>query len=657
MKKLAFLDLAVVAACNAGGAEETIRQEAPADATPEQIDSFKELESSTQQRWSWTQEGTSSVHLVGSRNKGALVVNARGGDPVYATLSLLAAHKRLFKMKAPATELAVRKSEVDSLGMTHTRFAQTVHGVPVHGAEVMAHFDAAGHVTSIDSSYVADLDLDVTPKLAAAEALAKAKERVLSRSVVDASTLESDEGELMVFADEGVAPRLAYRYKVRAMEAKEPAIWVTTVDASTGEILQQYDNLQTIQGQGVGFMGDTKQFEVTQSGNGFVLTDSSAGVQIRTLTARQAQQAPGQPITSTVATSWDTGVPGAGAAVDAHFNAIAVFKYYKERHQRNAIDGAGGAMLSTAHYGQNFENAAWDSVGMFYGDGGASFRPLSVSIDVVGHEFTHGVIEKTSNLEYLNQPGALNEAVADIMGAYVEHAIKPDPTNNWLLGESVAKQGSALRSMKNPNAVDNPQPAHMTQFVNTQQDNGGVHINSGIINNAAFLLTVGGTNPVSKTEVKFGIGWEKAEKLWYRANAQYFGTRTSFVQAAQGVMRAAQDLSFTSNEMNIVECAFKAVGINQGTCATITDPANPTPASEDPDLDSVGDSDGKDDSDDTDVEEEEEEEKVTKPKRRRMVTRQVSGCTAAYGAHGASIGQGALIALAIGLVVARRRKK
>src|SRR5690606_1625426 len=118
--------------------------------------------------------------------------------------------------------------------------------------------------------------------------------------------------------------------------------------------------------------------------------DAATPVQIRTLTAAQ-QQSRGNPVTSNNPNSWDTDVPGAGAAVDAHFNAAVVLRYYRETHARNSIDGNGGALISTVHFGTNFENAAWDGVGMIYGDGGQTFRALSVSLDVVGHEFTHGV--------------------------------------------------------------------------------------------------------------------------------------------------------------------------------------------------------------------------------------------------------------------------
>ena len=284
-------------------------------------------------------------------------------------------------------------------------------------------------------------------------------------------------------------------------------------------------------------------------------------------------------MTSTTLTSWDRGV-GPGAAVDAHVYAGVVFDYYKKVHARNAIDGAGGAMLSTVHFGQAYDNAFWDGTGMSYGDGGQLFKPLSAGLDVVAHEFTHGVTGATSNLNYQGQSGALNEAVSDIFGVFIEHSFIPDPVKNWIMGERIALGSTGMRDFKVP--ANGDQPGNMSVFVNTQQDNGGVHINSGIVNNAAFLMTMGGTNPVSNTKVAFGIGWEKSEALWYRANTKYFMTTTNFAQAAQGVMQAAKDIALTENEQNIVDCAWKATGVVQGTCATLTDPSATTPASRTP---------------------------------------------------------------------------
>jgi len=680
MKKLAFLALSIVAAAGCSG-QETAETEAaaaarepsnvPVGVTSSQLKAFDTLRATTKDSWTWMQHETfkTPMHLSTSRSTHAEKVLARGGDAFKTTIELVAQHKELFKMRNPALELAAKKLDVDELGMTHARFQQMTHGVPVAGAELMAHYDAEGRVTSIDATYVPNLhDIDVQPKLATAEALALVKSHILTESVIDEAALEQDgEGKLVVYVPTETAAaeaeaRLAYQFTVRAIEAKDPAIWVTTVDAKTGAILHKYNNLQTIQGSGVGVLGEQKTFEVAPNGTGFLMTDAASGVQIKTYTAKNVQTTPGTQLTSTSATSWDTGVTGAGAAVDAHFNASIVFKYYKDHHQRNAIDGAGGAMISTAHFGSAYDNAAWDGKGMLYGDGGQIFKPLSASVDVVGHEFTHGITEKTSALVYDAQSGALNEAVSDIFGAFIEHSLKPG-NQNWIMGEDIVKAGTGLRDMQNPAAGGDPQPAHMTKFVNTQQDNGGVHINSGIINNAAFLMTVGGTNPVSKTNVAFGIGWEKSEKIWFRANTKYFQQTTSFGAAAQGVLQAAKDLQLTANEINIVDCAFKATGVAQGTCGAIVNPQSTTPGTGTGTGDGTGTggTDGTTTGDGTtDGTGDTSGDEPAKPKatRRRAVVQENSGCSVSSTSGATDLGPLAgILAVVLGLGAGRRKKK
>ncbi len=588
MTKKAFFALAVAAAGCSSAPEIADQNGSPIDqtrhegATSAQLRAFEALEAATAQSWTWIQHDrfATPAHLSTARTGKPVLV--AGVSPEKATHAFLAQYKDLFGMREPAVELAAKRIRTDDLGMTHARFQQVVRGVPVAGAELTAHYDAAGRLTSIDALYVPGLDgVDVQPTLDAAASVSQAKADVLARMPdVGEAQLETDGAKLVVFAG-GAEARLAYQVTVRAVAGEHPAIWVTTIDAKDGRLLDRYDNLQTIEATGTATLGDTKKFQVTQSGGGYVMTDTSRGVTIRTYTAAKQQQTPGTAVSSASLTSWDTGVTGAGAAVDAHAFAGVVYDYYKTKHARNGINGQGAAMESTAHFGTAYDNAFWDGRGMTYGDGGQLFKPLSAGLDVVAHEFTHGVTEAESGLVYQNQSGALNEAVSDIFGAFIEHSFKADATNNWMMGEAITKglQSGVMRDFKNPAAGQ--QPAHMSNYRNTQQDNGGVHINSGIINNAAYLMTVGGKNPVSNVTVGFGIGWEKSEKLWYRANTQYFQSNTNFAQAAAGVLQAAKDIGLTANEQAIVDCAWKAVGIGSGSCSPITDP-NAKPQSQTP---------------------------------------------------------------------------
>ena len=641
MRKLGFVVLGILAAAGGCSTEDETAEPVPTvGVSKQQLDAFDALRVSSQKDWRWIQHEDlkTPLHLSTSRVGAATLLPQ--DDIELRTLEVLETNKALFNMREPGLELTTARTEVDRYGIRHARFQQVSHGVPVAGAQLTAHYDAEGRLASIDANYIADLDsIDVNPRLTSDEALALVKADVLARTPIDAALLHPNEGKLVIYAK---ASRLAYEYEVRALAGTEPAIWIITVDAQTGDILHRYNNLQTIEGSGVGILGDTKEILVSSSGNGYVLEDSSTGLTYQTFTAGQQQltnaQFPGTLVKSTSATSWDTGTTGRGAAVDAHFNAGIVGKYYKTVHNRNSIDGAGGPLQSTVHFGVQYDNAAWAGTGMMYGDGGKVFKPLPLSVDVVGHEFTHGVTAATSQLAYENQSGALNEAVSDIFGAFIEHSVTPDAVKNWQMGEVVTKDGKPLRDMSNPNAVEVQQPAHMNQFFQTSQDEGGVHINSGIINNAAYLMTVGGTNPVSKITVKNGIGWEKSEQLWYQANTKYFMASTNFAQAAQGVAQAGKDIGLTTEELAIVDCAFKATGVLDGACAK-----------------SASTNSGTDTSDDSASTTDDDEPKTsTKKKKKKTYTTEESGCNATGNAE-----LGALLPFlaALGVIGVKRRRR
>ncbi|MGK6322162.1 M4 family metallopeptidase [Sphingomonas sp. DT-51] len=234
---------------------------------------------------------------------------------------------------------------------------------------------------------------------------------------------------------------------------------------------------------------------------------------------------------------------GDAAADEAYDGLGATFALFWQAYQRDSIDDAGLPLDATVHYDQDYDNAFWDGKQMVFGDGdGELFNRFTLALDVIGHELTHGVTEHEAGLAYVNQSGALNESISDVFGSLVkQHALGQDAvTADWLIGAGLftpAVKGSALRSMKAPGTAyddpvlgKDPQPAHMDAFVRTNQDNGGVHINSGIPNRAFYLAAtaIGGN------------AWERAGMIWYTAlRDPAVGANTDFAAFA----RVTQDVA------------------------------------------------------------------------------------------------------------------
>lgn len=227
-----------------------------------------------------------------------------------------------------------------------------------------------------------------------------------------------------------------------------------------------------------------------------------------------------------------------GPAVDAHYNAGKVYDYYKNVYNHNSIDGIGKTIRSAVNYGVKVNNAFWNGQQMIYGDGdGRRFIPLSGSLDVVAHELNHAVTEYSADLRHVNQSGALNESFSDVFGYFVD-------STNWDIGD-------ALRSLSNPEKYG--QPSHMKDYHNLPATkkgyNGGVHINSGIPNKAAYLNIS-------------AIGKEKVEKIYYRALTTYLTPTSDFKQARTALLQSATDYGdYNSVTYKAIENAWNQVSV------------------------------------------------------------------------------------------------
>jgi Zn-dependent metalloprotease len=219
------------------------------------------------------------------------------------------------------------------------------------------------------------------------------------------------------------------------------------------------------------------------------------------------------------------GAPTSDPAVnEAYDGSGATYDLYKDVYSRESIDNNGMQLKSTVHYRKGYDNAFWNGEQMVYGDGDEDlpeedrlFNRFTISIDIIGHELTHGVTQFEAKLVYSYQPGALNESMSDVFGSLVKQRVRNQTAAqaDWIIGEGLFTpnvKGVGIRSMKEPGTAYNdpvlgkdPQPAHMKDYVNTTSDNGGVHINSGIPNRAFYIAAM---------ELG-GYAWEKAGQIWY----------------------------------------------------------------------------------------------------------------------------------------------
>lgn len=492
-------------------------------------------------------------------------------------LVYLQQNKKKFGMVNPEQNFKQKSVESDELGMTHVRLQQTKNGVSVEGAEVTVHYNKSGNIQSVTGYYndkIESAPLDTEASISKDQALQTAK------GEVDApGTLEYDPtAKLVVYPFNG-KHYTAYKVNVNFL-GKEPGNWFVFVDANTGSVIDKYnalmhaDELKASTGNGIGVKGKLrKQLHIshtTGTNKTFFLKDiSHPGLEhISTYDFKNQWRSntvrlPGDLYAGNDASFRDK---YDAAAVDAHYNSEEVYHYFKDKHGRNSIDGNGGAIISSVHYGVDYNNAFWNGVQMTYGDGdGKFFIPLSAALDVAAHEMTHGVTTNTANLLYRNQSGALNEAFSDIFGALVDD-------DDWEVGEdAMAPQAILIDGRKSLRSLSQPDkypvnvayvpygngkgmyPKHMDEFYNLplNLDNGGVHINSSIINHAAYLTGI-------------QIGKEKLGKIYYRALTTYLGPNSNFSDARRALIQSAVDIyGAASPEAQATEDGYNQVGITE----------------------------------------------------------------------------------------------
>lgn len=467
-------------------------------------------------------------------------------------------NKELFGIDNTKEELKVVEVNKDDIGDTFVKFAQVIEGTEVDNSLINVHYDKNGVIVSVNGNLEENKEITTlgSKVISPEEAIEIAKSQFEIKKLK-----KTPKAEKLVITEDGVNYEV-YKINIFFME---PTIgnYDVFVEVNSGKVIKIEDKIRynnPVTGTGIDVLGKTRELNLNQSGDQYQMIDLTNKGSIYTYDAKNGIS-DGDLVSNTTGkftTEADK------SPVSAHHNAGKVISFYKNVFQRDSLDNNGMDVHSFTHFDLNYNNAFWSGGVMIYGDGdGEEFTYLSGDLDVVGHEMTHGVIEYTADLAYHNQSGALNESMADVFGVLISTYDKYNVANrgtwkfdsaDWVVGDDIYTpniQGDALRSLKDPTLYG--QPAHMTEYYELadtkDEDWGGVHINSGIPNKAAY-------------NIASNIGMDKTARIYYRALTQYMHADTNFQQAAYCLVQAAADLyGKGSNEITVIKNSFASTGV------------------------------------------------------------------------------------------------
>ncbi len=477
------------------------------------------------------------------------------------------------------------RTETDQLGMTHYMYQHLYSGVPVMHSEYRLHMKD-GFVQSLNGEFYSNLSMSTTPSISSADAIAAAKshigatqyrwessseETALKQRTNNPDATYAPQPELVIAPVSGnyLNPdfRLCWKMDIYAT-APLSRNWVY-VDAQTGQVIwtsERIHETDTPTTANTVFSGP--QNIITDSfAGGYRLQDASRGNGVRTFDMNEGTDY-GSAVDFTDADNvWGPTPAIDQYAIDAHWGAEMTYDYYFTTHNRNSLDNNGFELLSYVHFDQNYGNAFWDGAEMTYGDGdGSTFDEPLTTIDVTGHEITHGLTEHTANLEYQGESGALNESFSDIFGVTIDNfATGTTGALMWRIGEQCTADQQGIRLMNNPSAFQNPDTYEGNNWASTTGfDNGGVHTNSGVQNFWYVLVTEGGTgtNDNGDSYNVTGIGMANAADIAYRNLTVYLGANAQYADARFYAIEAANDLfGACSPEVITTTNAWYAVGV------------------------------------------------------------------------------------------------
>lgn len=516
-------------------------------------------------------ERIGKAYIKGS--KGSINVTGSGEGQSFAA-------ERNYFVKAVRDGRLALKNEIKLDNAVHSRYTQTYKGLEVFGGSVIFH-KRDGAVTDISGEYYKNIpEISTLPLINADQALeictdsvSDTKEYAEAREMKQQGfEVKNSEHKLVVYPVNGKF-RLAYKMVVNKGHSYSMTL---VVDAQNGSVLTQFSNTTQAEKSeilvGTGLHGNKNKL--------MGLHDDQANKYY--LYSTSADFRPVGQITYDVSTYdgkyWYVGSASSDSITDAaladvHYYMGLTYDYYFAVHGRRGIDGNDMVIRANVHYPDQYgDNAFWSGTTkqMYFMDPGASGWHTSAALDVIAHEYTHGVTNHTSQLIYRSQSGALNESFSDIMATAVEYFYHQEGRGvlmaDGYVGEDMKRSylDKGIRNLVNPNDAGNSRPAHLSQYITLPEtregDWGGVHINATIFGHAYYLLAAGGVNPVSKITVD-KIGIDKATKIYYNAFVNRLTPGSQFIDAANAIVASTVELyGNNGSEYASMKKSLEAIG-------------------------------------------------------------------------------------------------
>lgn len=477
-------------------------------------------------------------------------------------------NKSLLRIGAPDQELQLAKTETMTDGTQVLRFQQTFGGLEVWPAQVVTNVAQDGRLTTMTGAYVPTPEgLVLSAAVATGEAV-----RVAWAHIGLLPPNNRPEPVLKIYSENGTAKELAYEVMVEG-GMRDSQVFVSAI---SGKVLKVISKICTaaVTGSGVGLVSSTPlPLNLWQEGATFYAIDTTkpmynlAADSGYILIINNNNSGPASLSSSPIASSSSQYAFSDPEAASALFCLGKTYDFFLSEFSRNSYDNAGASLIAFVRYaespGMPYQNAFWNGSYMGFGNG----DKLAGALDVIAHEITHAVVEKTAELVYENQSGALNESFADIFGEGAEWKVAG--SSDWKLGTNLTTMG-VIRDMVTPE--NHQQPSRMSAFVRTTQDHGGVHTNSGIPNRAFYLLVEGLPSG--------GIGRNKAHQIFYRTLTTKLSKNSDFQDLRAGAVQSAKELyGAGSTESLKVMAAFDAVEIFDPSVVVSTMPDQYAPVS------------------------------------------------------------------------------